>query len=139
MNSSEKPSLVSLNPLRWNPDQKRCGHRLMGFSVLLLYFEVALIRFIPAHVQVASYFINLILIATFLGMGVGLIIRSRGLKLLAGFIPALVLLLGVSQYFSNVVVQTPLSGEEFIYSIRLNLSPSSQAWGMVPVVSIIFI
>ena len=111
----------------------------MGFSALLLYFEVALIRFIPAHVQVASYFINLILIATFLGMGVGLIIQSRRLKTLAGFIPALVLLLSVSHYFSNVVVQTPLSGEEFIYSIRLNLSPSSQQWGMVPVVSVIFI
>lgn len=139
MNVPEKPSMVSLHPLRWDPDQKRCGHRLMGFSALLLYFEVVLIRFIPAHVQVTSYFINLILIASFLGMGVGLIVQARGLKPLAGFIPVLVLLLGVSQYFSNVVVHTPLSGEEFIYSIRLNLSPSSQEWGMVPVVSIIFI
>ncbi len=139
MNSPEKFSMVSLNPLRWDSDQKRRGHRLMGFSALLLYFEVALIRFVPAHVQVASYFINLILIASFLGMGVGLIIQARGLKPLAGFIPALVLLLGVSQYFSNVVVQTPLSGDEFIYSIRMNLSPSSQEWGMVPVVSIIFV
>lgn len=131
--------MASLNPLRWNSDQKRCGHRLMGFSALLLYFEVALIRFVPAHVQVVSYFINLILIASFLGMGVGLIIQARGLKPLAGFIPALVLLLGVSQYFSNVVVHAPLSGAEFVFSIRLNLSPSSQQWGMVPVVSIIFI
>ena len=72
-------------------------------------------------------------------MGVGLIIQARGLKPLAGFIPALVLLLGVSQYFSNVVVHTPLSGEEFIFSIRLNLSTSSQQWGMVPVISIIFV
>jgi spermine/spermidine synthase len=139
MNCIEKPSRVSLNPLRWDPDQKRRGHRLMGFSALLLYFEVALIRFIPAHVQVTSYFINLILIASFLGMGVGLIIQARGLKPLSGFIPALVLLLGASQYFSNVVVHTPLSGGEFIYSIRLNLSPTSQEWGMVPVVSIVFV
>lgn len=131
--------MVSLHPLRWDRNQKRGGHRLMGFSALLLYFEVMLIRFIPAHVQVISYFINLILIASFLGMGVGLIIQARGLKPLAGFIPALVLLLGVSQYFSNVVVHTPLSGEEFIYSIRLSLSPTSQEWGMVSVVSIIFI
>jgi hypothetical protein len=139
MNSFEKPLMASLNPLRWDPDQKRRGHRLMGFSALLLYFEVALIRFVPAHVQVASYFINLILIASFLGMGVGLIIQAREFKPLAGFIPALVLLLGISQYFSNVVVQAPISGDEYIYSIRLHLSPSSQAWGMVPVVSIIFI
>lgn len=131
--------MVSLNPFRWNSDDLRCGHRLLGFSALLLYFEVALIRFIPAHVQVVSYFINLILIASFLGMGVGLIIQARGLKPLAGFIPALVLLLGVSQYFSNVVVHTPLAGDEFIYSIRLNISHSSQQWGMVPVVSIVFV
>jgi hypothetical protein len=131
--------MISLNPLRWDPDQKRRGHRLMGFSALLLYFEVALIRFVPAHVQVASYFINLILIASFLGMGIGLIIQARGMKPLAGFIPALVLLLGVSQYFSNVVVHAPISGDEYMYTTRLNLSPSSQEWGMVPVVSIIFI
>lgn len=130
---------ISLNPFRWDAQQKQHGHRLMGFSALLLFFEVALIRFVPAHVQVASYFINLILIATFLGMGVGLILQSRGIKPLAAFIPALVLLLAVSQYFSNVVVQTPVSSDEFIYSIRLNISPSSMKWGMVSVVSIVFI
>ncbi|MDH5457568.1 MAG: hypothetical protein OEY26_02515 [Nitrospinota bacterium] len=139
MGLPEKSSIASLNPFCWDSGQKRCGHRLMGFSALLLYFEVALIRFIPAHVQVTSYFINLILIASFLGMGVGLIIQARGLKPLAGFIPMLILLLGVSQYFSNVVVHTPLSQEEFIFSIRLNLSPSSQEWGMVPVISIVFV
>lgn len=52
---------------------KLSGLRLFGYSFLILFFELALIRYIPANIQVASYFINLVLIAAFLGMGAGLI------------------------------------------------------------------
>ena len=138
MNSTVAISPVPLNPLCWNSSQKRNAHRLLGFSALVLFFEVALIRFIPAQVQIVSYFINLILIAAFLGIGVGLLMQSRGLKALEWCAPALLLLVAVSGYFSNTVVQIPVLGDEFFYSVRLKVSPSSLKWGMVTVVTIIF-
>ena len=40
-------------------------------SFISLYFEVALIRWIPGQVRVVNYFTNLVLIANFLGLGLG--------------------------------------------------------------------
>ncbi len=55
--------------------------RLFGFSFLILFFELALIRYVPANVRIVSFFTNLILIAAFLGMGAGLIISRRKMNL----------------------------------------------------------
>jgi SAM-dependent methyltransferase len=47
-------------------------------SFLLLYFELAMIRWIPGHVRVLAYFTNFILIGCFFGMGLGLLLtRAR--------------------------------------------------------------
>ena len=51
--------------------------RLCLYSFLILFFEFALIRYIPAHVKATSYFANLTIIATFLGMGIGAILSRR--------------------------------------------------------------
>ncbi len=50
--------------------------RLAGYSFLILFIELALIRYIAAYVRVFGFFVNFVLIATFLGMGVGLL-RAR--------------------------------------------------------------
>jgi len=84
--------MVSSNFFSWDPDQRRSACRLFGFSFLLLFMEVGLIRFIPANVQAASYFINLVLIATFLGMGVGMVLQARGRDCLVYFAPFILLL-----------------------------------------------
>ena len=48
-------------------------------SFLVLFLEVALIRWMPAHVRLLAYFSNFILLASFLGIGVGCLLRrSRG-------------------------------------------------------------
>jgi hypothetical protein len=44
---------------------------LVLISFLALYFEVILIRWIPGQVQIIGYFTNLVLIASFLGLGAG--------------------------------------------------------------------
>ena len=44
---------------------------LFAVSFLLLFMELALIRWIPAYVRLMSYFTNFILLACFLGMGLG--------------------------------------------------------------------
>ena len=47
------------------------GWRLFLASFAALALEMALIRWLPAHVRVVSYFPNLVLIAAFLGLGLG--------------------------------------------------------------------
>src|SRR5438093_1413491 len=46
--------------------------RLLLASFLSLYFELALIRWIPGTVHIVGFFTNLVLIASFLGLGVGM-------------------------------------------------------------------
>ena len=44
---------------------------LFASSFLLLFLEIALIRWMPAYVRLLAYFSNFILLATFLGGGLG--------------------------------------------------------------------
>ena len=113
------------------------SYKLFGYSFLILFFELALIRFIPSNVRIIAYFISLVLVAAFLGMGVGML-RVKWKRNLTQFFPPLLLLLtGACVYFSNIMVAAPRTGEA-IYAIYADLSPHSREWGMVPVVSIFF-
>ena len=114
------------------------SYKLFGYSFLILFFELALIRFIPSNVRITAYFINLVLVAAFLGMGIGMIRVKRGKDLTQNFLPLLLLLTGACVYFSNVLVVAPRSGEA-MYALYLDLSPHSREWGMVPVVIFFFI
>jgi SAM-dependent methyltransferase len=113
------------------------SYKLFGYSFLILFFELALIRFIPSNVRITAYFINLVLIAAFLGMGIGMIRVNREKNLTQYFPPLLLLLIGACVYFSNILVVAPSSGET-MYAIYADLSPHSREWGMVPVVSVFF-
>jgi len=113
------------------------SYKLFGYSFLILFFELALIRFISSNVRITAYFINLVLVAAFLGMGIGMIRVKREKNLTQLFLPLLLLLTGACVYFSNILVVAPRSGEA-IYAIYYDLSPHSREWGMVPVVSVIF-
>src|SRR5688572_8095487 len=53
--------------------------RIAVYSGLILFFELAYIRYSSAYVRVFSFYQNFVLLATFLGMGVGLMrARSAG-------------------------------------------------------------
>jgi len=62
-----------------NDQPKRGGVRLRIFlvSFTLLFFELLCIRWIPAYVRYLSYFTNFILLASFLGMGLGILAARR--------------------------------------------------------------
>ena len=64
--SSEQP-LLTVVP-RW---------RIAFLSFIILSLELALIRQIPAEVRVISYFTNLVLMASFFGLGLGCILQER--------------------------------------------------------------
>jgi spermidine synthase len=54
-------------------------------SFLVLFLETALIRWMPAYVRLLAYFSNFILLASFLGIGIGCLLASRRRNLFAWF------------------------------------------------------
>jgi hypothetical protein len=53
------------------------GARLFLTSFLALYAELLCIRWVPAYVRFVSYFTNFILLASFLGLGAGILLSRR--------------------------------------------------------------
>ncbi|HEX3253937.1 MAG TPA: hypothetical protein VHS05_31170, partial [Pyrinomonadaceae bacterium] len=51
--------------------KSRHGFDLFLISFLILFLELAAIRWFPAHVLYLTFFTNMVLLATFLGMSVG--------------------------------------------------------------------
>ena len=68
---------------------------LLLLSLSALFLELAFIRWIPGSVRVAGYFTNMILIASFLGLGTGAIL-SRFRKNFFGWWPLTFVLLSLS-------------------------------------------
>ena len=59
--------------------------RIFLASFLVLFLEVALIRWLPAQIRLLSYFSNFILLASFLGIGIGALLgRIAPLAVRAG-------------------------------------------------------
>ncbi|MBI4034953.1 MAG: hypothetical protein HY381_00970, partial [Candidatus Chisholmbacteria bacterium] len=58
-------------------NDQRLKTNLFLTSFLILFLELALIRFIPAHIKLVGYFTNLILLGTFLGLGLGLLLVPK--------------------------------------------------------------
>jgi spermine/spermidine synthase len=54
-------------------------------SFLVLFLEVALIRWMPAYVRLLAYFSNFILLATFLGSGLGCVLAGVRRNLISWF------------------------------------------------------
>ncbi|MCZ6689524.1 MAG: hypothetical protein O7H41_07980 [Planctomycetota bacterium] len=85
----------------------RSGVQLFALSFLALFLELLLIRWVPSAVRLVAYYANLMLISSFLGLGLGALISRRGLRLFRLFPLALVVNVG------------------FIFLSRLALLPGS--------------
>jgi len=82
--------------------------KLFIVSFLILFLELALIRWISTEIRIFAYINNLILLACFLGVGLGCYYAARPVRpalTLTGL--ALLLLMGTSQLFKNTLM--PLS------------------------------
>src|SRR5205807_4226612 len=62
MDDAPSPRVTSLT---------RAGVELFLISVLILFLELACIRWFPAHVLFLTFFTNVVLLACFLGMSLG--------------------------------------------------------------------
>ncbi|MGH7776111.1 MAG: spermidine synthase [Candidatus Dormibacterales bacterium] len=106
--------------------------RLALLSFLMLFVELALIRWTGANVLYLSYFSNFVLLASFLGIGVGFL-RARSRRSLFPLAPvALALLVGFVLAFP---VQIDRSGTDLIYFGALDQSRSGlPIWVTLPVI-----
>ncbi|MSU69350.1 MAG: hypothetical protein EXS39_00935 [Opitutaceae bacterium] len=81
-----------------NVSPRRAGIELLLASFAALLLELALIRWLPGRVRVIAYFPNLVLIAAFLGLGVGALMRfGRSALLGVGTLAVIALSLGLGR------------------------------------------
>lgn len=116
--------------------------RLFGLSFLMLFTELALIRWIPANVRLVGFFSNLILIASFLGMGIGFLLAKSKMNLLYSFPLCLFIIVALSIYFR---FQVNITSPDIIFfkPISENLGVGDPPEILLPIIffltSIVFI
>ena len=95
-------------------------------SFLVLFLEIALIRWMPAYIRLLAYFSNFILLASFLGIGVGCLLAGRvpaaavhrgppRIRLFALF-PVLMTAVVAAVYYLRLEVAVPTSGSIYFSS-----------------------
>ena len=95
--------------------------RLFLTSATILFVELLLIRWIPANVKYIAYFSNFILMSSFLGIGLGIVLGRRGVQLPASPFP--VLLLATTTLVTVAQLNVQFSGEnEIFYGVDLSNS-----------------
>ena len=67
---------------------RRYQHQLLLLSASALFWELTMIRYVPAAIRVVGYFTNLVLLSTFLGLGAGTILARRVQRPVRWFAPA---------------------------------------------------
>lgn len=75
---------------------------LIVVSVLSLFLEMMMIRWISSEIRVFAYFKNLVLVACFLGFGLGCYLCRQRVRLVAMVAPLLVLTIGLKAPLSPV-------------------------------------
>jgi len=104
--------------------------RLVCLSFLLLFVELALIRWTGENVVYLSYFSNFVLLGSFLGIGVGFLRSRRRLRLFPLAPVALALLIAFVHLYH---VQIDRSGNRLIYFGRFQAT-GLPIWATLPVV-----
>ncbi|HSP90934.1 MAG TPA: hypothetical protein VLN08_08505, partial [Vicinamibacterales bacterium] len=89
--------------------------RIFLASFLVLFLQVALIRWLPAQIRLLSYFSNFILLAAFLGIGIGALLGRRTRSLFVWY-PALLLGVVAAVYFLRLEVRINAPGSIYFTS-----------------------
>ena len=90
--------------------------QLMLLSFSALFCELALIRWVPGSVRVAAYFTNLILIASFLGLGAGALLSRFERNIFRWWPLTLCALAAASLVFGSLGVHNPPGEAEFFWA-----------------------
>src|SRR3954471_884704 len=84
-------------------------------SFLVLFLEIALIRWMPAYIRLLSYFSNFILLASFLGIGIGALLAPARARLFQWF-PLVQAAVIAAVYFFRLEVSIPTAGSIYFSS-----------------------
>ena len=114
MVSTESPALSSSQATDLGVRRQR-GLELFCLSFIALFLELMVIRWAPAVVRLIAYYANLILISSFLGLGLGAIIGKRR-KSLFGWLPALLLINVIWLLIAHFVTLPTTSAESRFYT-----------------------
>ncbi|WP_051549495.1 spermidine synthase [Nocardioides sp. URHA0032] len=104
--------------------------RLVLGSFLMLFLELALIRWLGANIVHLSYFTNFVLLGSFLGVGLGFLIARKSWSVLP-WTPVLLALLVLGVHLFPVTIDR--TGADLIYFTALN-SSGPPAWLVLPLV-----
>src|SRR5918992_3169490 len=115
----------------WRPVSDRV--RLVLLSFLLLFVELALIRWTGSNVVYLSYFSNFVLLGSFLGIGIGFLRASARHNSFTWAPVALALLVAFVRLFE---VEIDRAGDEVIYFGSLTAS-GLPAWAILPIIFVV--
>jgi hypothetical protein len=108
--------------------------RLLLTSAVLLFVELLLIRWIPANVKYIGFFSNFVLMASFLGIGIGILLGPKAQRLPTSPFPVLLLALVVLVLGAQLNVKVP-AGDEIFFG----LTDSSSADANVLVLPLVIV
>jgi SAM-dependent methyltransferase len=104
--------------------------RLLTASALMLFLELALIRWLGSNIVHLSYFSNFVLLGSFLGVGAGFLVSRKSWSVWPVSLPLLtILVIGVLRF----PVTIERSGADVIYFTSLNIH-GPPAWLALPLV-----
>lgn len=89
----------------------RAGLRLFGLSFAALFLELMMIRWVPAVIRLVAYYSNLMLISSFLGLGLGAML-ARSKRNLLSFFPVILLVDVALMVFGNSRFAIPRGADE---------------------------
>lgn len=114
------------------PDYAVVRRLLLG-SALMLFLELALIRWLGANVVHLSYFSNFVLLGSFLGIGLGFLISRRGWSILPAT-PVILALLVIFTFLEPVTIDR--AGDDIIYFTSLSTT-GPPAWLVLPLIFVL--
>lgn len=100
--------------LRW-----RTLAQIAVASFVVLFQELALIRWLPAQVRVIAYFPNVVLLAAFLGLGIGSLIAGR--RSILPWWPGIVAGVTAAAWAMSRIVFTQEATAEHLYLLYLDM------------------
>ena len=105
-------------------------------SFLVLFLEIALIRWMPAYIRLLAYFSNFILLASFLGIGVGCLLTSARVRLFM-FFPAVLAAVVAAVYYLRLEVAVQTAGSIYFSSGTANQVVVVESTMLLPLLFVI--
>ncbi len=112
------------------PGERATVVRLLTASFLMLFLELALIRWLGANVVHLSYFSNFVLLGSFLGIGAGFLVSRKSWSVWPLSLPLLTALVAGVIAFPVTIER---AGSDVIYFTALEVS-GPPAWLALPIV-----